>query len=109
MPTDFWVKQGDTSPPLEAGLVDRDGPVVLTGDVDVRFHMRDRSRMTLLVDQPAEIIDAAQGFVRYEWQAQDTVLRGVYLGEWEVTFADGRVQTFPNTGYTVIEIVGSLA
>jgi len=59
----------------------------------VRFRMREANSATLHVDQPAVIVDAVLGEVRYDWQVADTATgtAGDYLAWWDVTTA-GKVQ-----------------
>jgi uncharacterized protein YfaS (alpha-2-macroglobulin family) len=47
----------------------------------------------------ATIHDAPNGVVRYSWGTDDTDEAGRYRAEFEVTYADGSVETFPNDGF----------
>jgi hypothetical protein len=82
-------------------------PVNLTGAA-VRFHMQDVTGVTADLDQPAVIVNAAEGRVSYTFTAPQTATAGWYLGEWQVTFAGGAVQTFPNDSETLIAILRQL-
>lgn len=104
---DFTIKRDDTAPPIEATLQKADGSAVAIEGATVRFHMLTMAR-EVVVDQAAEIVDANEGTVRYEWAAGDTDTRGLFLAEWEVTFATGEVETFPNDRHLYIHITGDL-
>ena len=104
----FWIKQNDTQPALRAQLKDGDDlPIVLTGS-SVRFHMRTLAGTTV-VDAAATIITAANGIVQYNWQAADTAAIGSYQAEFEVTYSDTTIETFPNSGYIRVEITDDIA
>lgn len=49
------------------------------------------------------------GKVRYNWSASDTASVGTYEGEFEVTFADSTIETFPNSGFFSIIVTDDLA
>lgn len=106
------IKRNDTVP-LTATLRVAGAPIDLEG-ATVRFHMRD-SAGTLVVDSAATVIqngdgsDGTKGRVKYEWVASDTATAGVFSLEWEVTFADSTVRTFPTTHPTKLKIWGDLA
>jgi hypothetical protein len=46
--------------------------------------------------------EASTGWVRYEWGDGDLDVAGAYEGEWEVTFANSEIETFPNDSYVQI-------
>lgn len=103
----FTIKQGDTSPSLRVTL--KDGalnPIDLTG-ATVFFHMKSVSG-ELKVSTQAGIVDGASGIVQYIWTPNDTDTVGTYYIEFEVTYADGSVETFPNKGYQVVSVVKAL-
>lgn len=106
----FPMKQNDTAPSLAVTLVDigpcgDDAVVDLKSGSSVVFNMRLRGSQTSKVDRAASVItNSALGEVEYRWQAGDTDTPGKYEGEFEVTFADGKVITYPREGYIPIPI-----
>lgn len=105
---DITLKRGDTTPALDAQLFGSDGnPVDLTDAVRVRFIVVD-AKGTKIIDSDAQVSSAPEGRVRYLWQQGDTDNVGNYRAEFEVTFADGRVGTYPNDRYLNIRILPDL-
>lgn len=98
----FYIKRGDTKPSLYATLTEHGLVVDLTG-ATVRFHMGD------VVDAPAVIVEAAAGTVRYDWADDDTLPGGSHRAEFEVTFSDGKIETFPNDTSIGVIIRGDVA
>jgi len=84
----------DTRPAIEAVLKRRDETVVDLTGCTVRFHLM-KNKVTV-IDKPAEIVAATEGKVRFIWAVGDTDHVGLCKAEFEVTFADGRVLTFPS-------------
>jgi len=105
----FYIKQNDTSPAMLATLQDANGDAVDITAASVRFHLRPISSQTVTVDGAATIVTALDGLVRYDWQAADTSTVGSYQAEFEVTYADSTVETFPNDGYIRVEIISDIA
>jgi hypothetical protein len=106
------LHQSDTLPPLDARLTDGDGtPADLRGTV-VQFAMRPaarRSRNVLM--KQVEVLQADPGQlaagasnVQYNWEAEDTVHCGDYLGVFVVLDGSGRQTTYPNNGSIKITI-----
>ena len=104
---DFWIRQGDTRPWIEATLTDANGPVPLHG-ATVEFHLSDDTGGERITDD-ALILNEDEGLVTYEWKPGDTEFAGDYRAEWQVTFAEDDIGTFPNTGYTHVRITKQLA
>ena len=104
----FSIKQNDTSPPIRAILKDGDGVAINLDGASVRFHMRVIGASTTTVDAAATIISSAGGIVQYNWIAADTAAIGSYQAEFEVTYSDSTVETFPNNGYIRVEIIDDI-
>lgn len=93
MAVDFELGQGDTLPIFECQLLQNGSPIPLPGMTTVRFHLRRGN--VIVVDAPALIVDRITGIVQYEWVPADTLETGSYKGEWEITFAPGKILTVP--------------
>lgn len=105
---DFTIKENDTSPIIQRTLTDASGTAVnLTGS-SVVFKMYDQMRTTQVVSSAATLVDAANGVVRYTWLAADTDVPGWYWVEFEVTYSDSSIETFPNSGYISVLITEEL-
>ena len=105
----FYMKQGDTSPSLRTTLKDSSAtPVNITG-ATVNMHMYTQDKVTVVIDAEMSISDAAGGVVTYDWQAGETDNSGWYWVEFEVTYSDATVETFPNSGYEAVKITPQLA
>ena len=103
----FRIKQNDTSPSLEATLSDANLiPVDLTS-ATVMLHMKAVGG-GIVLDEQMTITDAGNGLVQYDWQVGDTATVGTYYVEFEATYSDGSVETFPNTGSLPLVITREL-
>ena len=102
----FHLKQNDTSP----ALLYRLDPAVNLAGASVVFNMRPRGGGEAVVDRAAASIegDPSDGVVRYDWDAQDTAAAGRFEAEFEVTYTDGTVETFPNADFIVVNIMGDI-
>lgn len=100
----FTIKKNDTSPALEYTL----SPAVDLTGASVRFHMRSRGG-ALKVDAAASITTPTPGIVQYDFLAVDTDTVGTYEAEFEVTYADNTIETFPNSGYLIVNISDDIA
>ena len=108
----FSIKRGDRRPYLEVILEERitDGASAaynLTG-LTVRFLMRNKVTGVLKVDQPATIVTATDGRVRYAWGAADTDTVGLYQVEWEINYGTGVTQTVPGSDYQYVNVTQDL-
>ena len=101
----FYIKQGDTVPALEVFLKDAFGaPVNVTG-ATIKFSMRVKPAGAVKVSsQAASIVTAGTGRVKYAWVAANTDTADEYEGEFEVTFSNGGIQTFPNDSHISIVV-----
>lgn len=105
----FYVKQNDTSPSMLSTLNDASATAVDLTGASVRFHMRQIGSTQVTVDEAATVVTAASGEIRYDWDTADTATTGSYQAEFEVTYADGSIETFPNDGYIRVEITDDIA
>lgn len=104
----FYIKQNDTSPSIRAALKDGDGVAIDLSGASVRFHMKGVGETTLKVDEAATVPNPSGGVVQYNWVSGDTDTVGSYRAEFEVTFAGGAVETFPNSDYLSVIVKSEL-
>ncbi len=104
----FYIKQNDTVPSLRAALENGSGTAVDLTNATCNFHMRAIGSTTVVVDGVAQIVNEATGIVQYNWVADDTDTVGSYQAEFEVTYPDGTIETFPNNGYIRVEITDDI-
>ncbi len=103
----FYIKQNDTSPSILAELKDANNtPVNLTAATAKVFIKSVDG--TLKVNEDVQIINVTLGVVRYDWQVGDTDTVGTYSVEFQVTYTDGAVETFPNTGSIALVVTKEL-
>jgi hypothetical protein len=107
--SDFVIRKGDRLPELTATLKDSAGLAVDLTAATLEFHMRAVAGGTPKVDAAATVVSPSAGTVKYVWATADTDTAGSYYGEFEVTFGDGRKQSFPNPGYITISVTDELA
>ena len=105
----FYIKRNDTSPSMLATLQDADDNAISVNGATVRFHLRAIGATAITVDSAAVIVSPLEGIVRYDWDAADTDVAGSYQAEFEVTYNDGSIETFPNDGYIRVNITGDIA
>jgi len=103
----FYIKANDTASFITREIKDAFGaPVNVTG-ATVVFSMRVKPAGDMKITrQPGVVVTAGTGRVRYEWDssAGDTNTADEYEGEFQVTYANGKIQTFPNDGHIPIVI-----
>jgi hypothetical protein len=106
----FEVKRGDTAPVFRAQCLDYTTPVDLTAATQVRFLMQTVEGtpvVTALMTKDDQT--ASPGWVRYAWLANDLATAGIFTAEVEVTWADGKVQTFPRGEYVYVIVTDDIA
>lgn len=105
---DFYLKAADTKPDLTATLLDAAGVAVNLTGATVEFAMKKNGGSSTKVSAAATLVTPSAGTVKYVWQSADTDTPGDYNAEFEVTFGDGTVLTFPNSGYFTINIAAEI-
>lgn len=100
----FTVGQHDHGVPMKSSLVDGDGAPVNLSGASVHLAVSAGVGYPRIVDAQAVVEDAANGAVSYTWTSTDTQTPGNYIASWEVTFADGSLESFPNDSYITVNI-----
>jgi len=105
----FYIKKGDTSPDIQTILRDvNNNPVNLTGASYV-FIMRKKFDGDVKINETATLVGPpSNGTLKYIWDVGDTDEAAFYDVEWEVTFAGGAIETFPNSTYDEVKIYEDL-
>lgn len=105
------IKQNDNKRKIIDQLLFGGVPQNLTG-ATVNFVMRSQTRIDegdyVSIKQAATITNVTQGRVEFQLLAAHTAIAGKYYIEWEVTFADASVTTFPSEFYGELDIVHDL-
>lgn len=102
----FYIKRGDTSPAIRFEL--EPVTVSMTG-ATVRFQMRARSGNVVMNVAASVVTPTDVPTVEYVWQDGDTETAGLYEAEFRVTYADGKIETFPNAGFIPVRISEDVA
>lgn len=101
----FHIKEDDESPTLQTTLKNSAGTAVnLTGSSIVMNMKRVGATSRTINGQAVTQDDAANGVISYQFSDTETAVHGVYRAEFVVTYSGGRQETFPNEGYTIIQI-----
>ena len=100
----FYIKQNDTSPAIQKICLDSTDTAVNVTGATVRFLMRQVGSNTAKVTGVGAVVDGSAGIVKYQWVDGDTDTAGEFEGEFEVTYADTTIETFPNSTYIKIRI-----
>jgi hypothetical protein len=98
----FYIKEGDTSPAIRYELFP---PTVDLTGASVMFQMRNLPSLggaTLINASAAVVIAKNTPTVEYSWQTGNS--SGVYEAEFDVTYADGKTETFPNDEFILIKV-----
>lgn len=97
-------KRGDTKP-VNATLTRAKRIVPLTG-TSIRWLMEPAPGSNgISISSSVQIVDAAKGKVRWSPTAEEVAEAGTYRAEFEVTFGDGVVETFPDGEYIDVVIL----
>lgn len=108
MAQEFFIKRNDLSPTIRVSLKDANGAYVNLNNASVLFKMQPMLGGAI-VSSSAEIFDTSTATVEYDWQVGDTDTSGSYRAEFEVTYSDGKVESFPNSGFIRVEITDDIS
>lgn len=100
------IKAGDTRTAIKATLKNPSGNAVDLTDSTVTFVMEQKG--VILINRPAEIVDALSGRVNFVFVNGETDILGGVKAEFIVDYPDGSTETFPNSGYISIRFEQSL-
>jgi hypothetical protein len=101
----FIIKQGDTRDYIRVPLQGSDGTAPNLAGATVAFNMK-QSKKVIIDHGTCFIIDVPTATVEYRWQTADVTGYGSdFEGEFEVTYSDSTIQTFPNDVNIPIYIV----
>lgn len=101
----FNIKRGDTSPALVYALTPTPN---LTG-ATVVFTMKARGGAVKVNRAAATAVGPeTDGVVSYAWDPADTDTAGTFDAEFEVTFADLSIETYPNASNITVKITADL-
>lgn len=109
---DFYLKLGDTSSVITSTVQNSGGTPVDIQNATVRWKLAPIGGGTVEIDTAAtnaqtgagSTSNASTGDVSYNWGTVPSSA-GRFLGEWEVTYLGGAVQTFPNADYITVEVL----
>lgn len=101
------IKRNDTRPYWPVTLTYEDGTIPDLSGATIRFLALDSSG-TLAIDASAFVTNGPGGECEWRPTADETAAADIYRAEWEVTFIDGTIQTFPTRGYDRLKIIGDL-
>ncbi len=110
---DFTIKRRDTSSSLFITAEDADGNAVDVQGATAIFRMRNIQGGDTLIEDSMDIVQAGDGSdgttgqIAYTWlTVPDTA--GLFVAEAQITFANGDIQTYPNTGFIYIRVTEDL-
>lgn len=103
----FKIKRGDTSPAIQIEISPAD--LNLIGAAAV-FNMKRHGGAVVISRATAVIVTGGDApILRYNWAPADTAETGFYVAEFEVTYADETVETFPNAESLAVSITADIA
>lgn len=110
MSDNFYIKQNDTAPSLEVVLTSSSGRAKpMTEAASIAFNMSTEAGVNIVSLGTGTIVNSTKGIVAYTWQTGDTSNTGIHNAEFQVTYNNGQIETFPNSGYIKVIIKGELA
>ena len=104
------MKRNDTAPKLIATLKDAEGQPRNIDGATVNVHVDRSSASATSIDRAVDaILDAPNGKVQVNFTAQETSVEGSFPMEFEVTFVDGEIETWPTSKNATLKITADLA
>lgn len=107
----YHIKQNDTGPYIEVTLEDVNGPVNLSGAKKVLMHMKHiDGTPTIAGIVMTKVTDGTDGKFKHQWEPAagetpaELAVAGEYNAEFEVYDVAERRTTFPEAGYSTIDV-----
>jgi|TARA_B110000914_G_scaffold174272_1_gene155362 hypothetical protein len=104
----FTITQNDTSPSIKATLKDGAGTVIDLTSATCKIHVMPLGGTVLKVNAITTITNPTTGIVQYDWIPADTTDFGTFSIQFEVTYGNGTIETFPNNGSLAMIITKEL-
>ena len=106
---DFKIKRGDTSPSIKLKLT----PGINLAGATVVFNVDGQSVTDINISRAAATFDNSDyptsSTLIYEWVALDTAVAGLAAkAEFEVTYSDGTIESFPREGFINVRVTNDL-
>ena len=106
----FAIKRNDRRPYLEAQFFQPDGvtPLNITAALGIQMVMRLKGTKindAPKIKAPCLVINALEGKVQYRWEDGDTDTPGMFEYEFEIEWVGGELQTLPQNGYFLLQIL----
>ncbi len=111
----FYMKTGDTLPPLRLVLQEKNeagrviGVANLLTATGVFFNMINEAGEIIIDHGTVQILNSLEADVQYNWAVINTLIAGKYRGEFEVQYTGGGVKTYPNDEDIPIRMRSALA
>lgn len=104
----YTFKRGDNAVGMQSVLLKPNGSPEDLTNAEVKFIMR-RGSSVPRIDRLIDIVDEEGGEVRVVFTAAELAVVGLHKAEYEATYPDGRVQSYPSNDYIVIHIIEDLS
>ena len=106
---EFHLKRNDTLPSLKIQLIDRSClgskvPYDMDSVTAVTFTMKNDCGDIKIMAKDAQVISYSGGVIQYNWDAEDTSDSGLFYGEFQMFYLDGRRMSIPQIGSIKIDI-----
>jgi hypothetical protein len=100
------LKTSDDKYSFNYTVAEDDGTVVDLTGATTKFRMGNQSK--IIFTNPSTVVDAINGVVSYSFAKEDTMYDGSFIGEFEITFPNGSVLSYPRSGYLAVFIQRSV-
>lgn len=103
----FSLKVGDSAPEVDVTITQESTGAALdiSAATEALFFMKKKSDGTIKINGvAADIYDGVNGKLKYSWTGSDTDTEGIYLSEFKITLASGKIVRMPQKGHIAVII-----